>query len=160
MKINKISIIFISFLLNNISSFSENLYFEIEKPKIENFIVINIRGNPNHKTNKSYDFHRVEKGDYLNKIAKEYDKKTKKLVEINEIKNPDLIFPKQKIYLNNKKTLNMEEVPKYHIVKYGENIIEIASYYELDFKKLIELNDLRKENNYVLYPNQKLKLKE
>ena len=154
----KINLI-IGFILLNSIIFSENLYMELDTYSKDNLIIINIRGTPNKEV-KNYDFHRVIKGEYLNKIAKQYDKKTKTLVDINEIKNPDLIFPKQKIYLNKKKTLNMEEIPEYHIVQYGENIIEIASYYELDFKKLIELNDLRKENNYILYPNQKLKLKE
>lgn len=136
----------------------EKLKISVDKPILDNFIVINITGDGEKKAPpKDYRYHRVVKGETLGGIAMVYDKTTKRLVEINQIKNPDLIFPKQKIYLENKKDLDMTKIPEYHIVKPGENIIEIAYYYELDFRDVIRINKLR---TYVLQPNQKLKLKE
>lgn len=140
-----------------------DMKIEIEKP-LDNLIVINIvpdkdsdSWNYGEEDIENYEYHRVKKGEYLSKIANIHDKKVKKLVKINELKNPNLIFPKQKIYLNNKKSLDKAELPEYHIVQAGENIIEIAYYYEIDFIDIIRLNNLK---NLVLYPNQKLKLKE
>lgn len=136
----------------------EKLKIFVDKPILDNFIVINITGDGEKKApSKDYRYHRVVKGETLGGIAMVYDKTTKRLVEINQIKNPDLIFPKQKIYLENKQDLDMTKIPEYHIVKPGENIIEIAYYYELDFRDVIRINKLR---TYVLQPNQKLKLKE
>ncbi len=136
----------------------EKMKISVEKPILDNFIVINITGDGDKKViSKDFRYHRVVKGETLGGIAMVYDKTTKRLVEINQLKNPDLIFPKQKIYLENKQDLDMTKIPEYHIVKPGENIIEIAYYYELDFREIIRINKLR---TYVLQPNQKLKLKE
>ena len=163
MKINKILLL----LLISSSLYAQDMKMELQKP-LENLIVINIV--PDYDSDswnydnaeeaeeqKGYDYHRVKKGEYLSKIANIHDRKVKKLVQINEIKNPDLIFPKQKIYLNNKKPFNKAEIPEYHTVQAGENIVEIAYYYEIDFKELIRINNLKE---LIIYPNQRLKLKE
>lgn len=164
MKINKLIYLF----LISTSIFAQDMKMEIQKP-LENLIVINIIPDEdsdswNHDNYESasdekenYDFHRVKKGEYLLKIANIHNKKVNKLAKINELKNPDLIYPKQKIYLKNKKPFNKAEIPEYHIVQAGENIIEIAYFYEIDFKELIRLNNLKE---LIIYPNQKLKLKE
>ena len=147
--------IILTFLISNSFLFSQQeMKLEIVKPVVDNMLIINLIGIGEYE---DYEFHRVKKGDYLGKIAKDYNKKTKKLVEINELKNPNLIFPKQKIYLNNKKPFNLDEIPDFHIVESGENLIEIASFYELDFRNIMKLNEL---DSVVLYPKQKLKLKE
>lgn len=160
MKITK----FLLMLLLSTSVFAvSDMKIELEKP-LDNLIVINIvpdedsdSWNYGEEDIGRHEYHRVKKGEYLTKIASIHDKKVKKLVKINEIKNPNLIFPKQKIYLNNKENLDKSKLPEYHIVQAGENIIEIAYYYEIDFIDIIRLNNLK---NLVLYPNQKLKLKE
>lgn len=148
---------FILFILLSLSTLSQDMKIEIDKPILDNFIIINVLPDGKAPPPKEFPFHRVKKGETLGGIAYVYDKKTKTLVEINELKNPNLIFPKQKIYLENKKRLNLDEIPEFHIVQPGENIIEIAYFYELDFRDIIRINNL---NQLVLQPNQKLKLKE
>lgn len=156
--IKKQVLILLFFISTLIYAQKEKMKISVEKPILDNFIVINITGDGEKKTlPKEFRYHRVVKGETLGGIAMVYDKTTKRLVEINQLKNPDLIFPKQKIYLENKQELDITQVPEYHIVKPGENIIEIAYYYELDFREIIRINKLR---TYVLQPNQKLKLKE
>ena len=45
-------------------------------------------------------YYTVVSGDYLSKIARKYDTTWKKLTEINSIKNPNLIYPGQKLKIN------------------------------------------------------------
>lgn len=42
----------------------------------------------------------VEPGDTLSKIAKDHDTTVDALLKLNDIKNPDLIYPGQKIVLS------------------------------------------------------------
>lgn len=137
----------------------ENLRFEVEKID-ENLVLVNIVGVEKKEIKndfEEYPYHKVRKGEYLNKIAKDYQKRPAKLVQINELKNPNLIYPKQKIYLEKKKSVDIEKLPKYHIVRRGENIISIALEYELDWKQILRLNSLESVTD--IYPGQKIVLK-
>lgn len=49
------------------------------------------------KTEQEQEFHIVQSGDTLATIAKTYNTTINTLIELNEIKTPDLIFPNQKI---------------------------------------------------------------
>lgn len=138
----------------------QNLKFELITVD-ENLVVVNVLKLEDEIRNiilDEYPYHRVSRGEYLSKIAKIHDKKTKNLVRINELENPDLIYPKQKIYLLKKKKLNLNEVPEYYIVKKGENLISIAAEYELNWKDIKKINNL--ENITDIYPGQKIKLKQ
>lgn len=138
----------------------EELKFDLIKID-ENLIVVNISKLENEFKNQvtieEYPYHKVKRGDYLSKIAKNHDKKTKNLVKINELENPNLIYPKQKIYLERKKNINLNDIPEYYIVKKGENLISVALEYELNWKDLKRINNL--ENITDIYPGQKIKLK-
>lgn len=48
---------------------------------------------------KEPKYYIVKKGDWLRKIARMYNTTWKKLQELNQLKNPDLIYPNQKILL-------------------------------------------------------------
>lgn len=127
----------------------------------ENLVVVNISkltdDLKNESTENEYPYHRVVQGDYLSKIAKIHDKKTKNLVKINELENPNLIYPRQKIYLVRKRHLNLKDIPEYYTVKKGENLISIAVEYELNWKELKKINNL--ENITDIYPGQKIRLR-
>ena len=138
----------------------ENLRFEVEKID-ENLVLVNIVGVEKKEIKndfEEYPYHKVRKGEYLNKIAKDYQKRPAKLVQINELKNPNLIYPKQKIYLEKKKSIDIEKIPKYHIVQRGENIISIALEYELDWKQILRLNSLEKCNRYISWSKDSIKV--
>ncbi len=135
---------------------NEELKFEMKEID-ENFVVIKVIPKKIVVEEIKYPYHKVKKDEYLIKIARIYDKKTKKLIEINKLKNPNLIYPKQKIYLERKRTIIKENIPKYHIVKKGENLISISFDYDLDWKEVRKLNRL--ENITDIYPGQKIILK-
>lgn len=136
--------------------YKDELKFELKEID-ENFVVINVIPKKIVEEGIKYPYHKVKKDEYLIKIARIYDKKTKKLIEINELKNPNLLYPKQKIYLERKKPVIKENIPKYHIVKKGENLISISFDYDIDWKEVKKLNSL--ENITDIYPGQKIILK-
>lgn len=58
-----------------------------------------LNGWAKKETDKKYIYHEVSKGDTLSEIARKYDTTYQKLAEINNIKNPNLIFVGQKILI-------------------------------------------------------------
>ncbi len=136
--------------------YSDKLKFQMQEIDA-NLVLVSVVPEKIIVDELSYPYHTVKKDEYLIKIARIYDKKTKKLIEINELKNPDLIYPRQKIYLERKRPLKMEEVPEYHIVKKGENLVSISFDYDLDWKKVKKLNRL--DSVTAVYPGQKIRLK-
>ncbi|MBM7623902.1 L,D-transpeptidase family protein [Sporohalobacter salinus] len=56
-------------------------------------IYSNIKSNPN----PNYTIYKVQPEDTLYKIAHKFNTSVTKLIEINQLKNPDLIYPNQKL---------------------------------------------------------------
>lgn len=92
----------------------------------------------------------VKKGDTLSKIATMFKTTVNKLVQINKIKNPNLIFPGQKIEI----VSNASNSEKIHTVQRGETLWEIAKKYNTTVERLV--NDNRIQNPNLIYPGQKL----
>ena len=97
----------------------------------------------------------VKKGDNLTKIASMYGTTVQELVRLNAIKNPNLIYPNQKIIIKTKNNTNTESV--YYIVKKGDNLTKIAYMYGTTVQELVRLNAIKNPN--LIYPNQKLKIR-
>jgi len=93
----------------------------------------------------------VKKGDTLSGIANKYGTTVNKLVEINNISNPNLIYPGQKIKVNGSAT----QVITYTIKK-GDTLSEIAKKYNTTVDKLVKDNNIKDKNK--IYPGQKLKI--
>ncbi len=84
-------------------------------------------------TNKIYI---VKKGDTLSKIANIYHVSISNLVTWNNIKNPNLIYPGEKIII---KPLNNTDLIKYE-VKNKTNLNNIAKSYQISIYELKEIN--------------------
>lgn len=100
----------------------------------------------------------VKKGDTLSKIAALFKTAVSKLVQINKIKNPDLIFPGQKIKIEGaqqeEKKATKEVV---YVVKKGDTLWDIAKKYKTTVAKLAEDNKIKNPN--LIYPGQRLIIK-
>lgn len=97
------------------------------------------------------DTHTVVRGETLGGIAQRYGTTVAKLSELNGIKNPNLIYPGQKLKLPAKST------PSSHTVARGETLGGIAKRYGTTPEKLAKLNGLK--NPDLIYPGQKLRLR-
>lgn len=107
--------------------------------------------NPS-KSNKATDtFYTVKKGDTLSAIAKKYGTTVNNLVEINNIKNPNLIYPGQKIKIN-----GAVKPAKTYTVKKGDSLSNIAKRYNTTVNRLVNLNNIKNPN--LIYPGQKIRI--
>ena len=98
----------------------------------------------------------VKKGDTLSGIAKKYNTTYQKLAKDNNIENPNLIYPNQKIIIKQETTNNVSQETIY-IVKKGDTLSGIAKKYNTTYQKLAKDNNI--ENPNLIYPNQKIIIK-
>ena len=90
-----------------------------------------------------YQIYKVKRGDNLTKIAHMYGVTVSDLVKWNNIKNPNLIYPGQKIII--------KEAPKeYYKVVRGDTLSGIAKRYGLSLSEILALNPDIKNPNLIL----------
>ena len=104
----------------------------------------------------------VQNGDTLSQIARRYGMTVQEIVDINNIQNPDLIYPGEKLrILTNSTTQGNEERGTGSIiytVKRGNTLSQIARAYNVSVEHIVELNDIEDPN--LIYPGQKLRITE
>ncbi len=91
-------------------------------------------------------FHIVQSGDNLSKIAKQYGISVERLIAINDLKNPDRLMPGDRVLLS--------DAPVVHIVQRGETLSEIAKAYGVDTRQLAAWNGVADPNR--IRPGQEL----
>ena len=90
-----------------------------------------------------YQIYTVKRGDNLTKIASMYGVTVSDLVTSNNIKNPNLIYPGQKIII--------KDAPKeYYKVVRGDTLSGIAKRYGLSLSEILALNPDIKNPNLIL----------
>ena len=90
--------------------------------------------------------HIVQVGDTITSISNLYSIKKDFIIKLNNLKDENFIYVGQnlKISDSSQESKNNNDINnKYHIVQKGESITEISTKYGLNFKKLIEINNLR-----------------
>ena len=104
---------------------------------------------------KNYIEYIVKSGDTLSAIAQKYNTTYQKIAKDNNISNPNLIYPKQKlkIYTN----VSQETTETIYIVKSGDTLSEIAQKFNTTYQKIAKDNNISNPN--LIYPNQKLVIK-
>ena len=113
----------------------------------------------------SGDYYTVVKGDNLTKIAQRYGTTVANLVAWNGIKNPNLIYPGQKLRVRNGSAPAPKPTPKpapapaaqYYTVVKGDNLTKIAKRYGTTVNQLVAWNGIKNPN--LIYPGQKLRVK-
>ena len=117
---------------------------------------------PENYTLVSY---RIRRHDNLSKIAKRFNTNTRFLAKINHIKNPNSLYPGQRIKIPQSSLpirLAKLEVKKkrmqgdYYWVKKNDNLSKIAKRFDTNVTYLKSLNSIRDPNS--LYPGQKLRI--
>lgn len=109
-----------------------------------------IRTNSTSSEGSNNTVYIVKSGDTLSHIALRYNTTVNTLVRLNSIKNPNLIFPGQRIIINNS-SLSVSDGQNscgkilYKIV-YGDTLSEIALRYNTTIEELIKLNNIVNPN--------------
>nr|WP_317332495.1 LysM peptidoglycan-binding domain-containing protein [uncultured Romboutsia sp.] len=118
--------------------------------------VLKIPSNDNNSQEKPTKTYIVKSGDTLSEIAQKFNTTVAKLVELNNIQNPNLIYPGQVLKIPSNDNNSQEKPTKTYIVKSGDTLSEIAQKFNTTVAKLVELNNIQNPN--LIYPGQVLKI--
>lgn len=94
-------------------------------------------------------------GDTLSAIANLFNTTVREIVRVNNISNPNRIYPGNRLYLRVPASTPIAACESY-TVKRGDTIYGISSRLEIDQRDLISINQLSNPN--LIYPGQILKL--
>lgn len=97
----------------------------------------------------------VRAGDTLSKIAQKFNTTYQKIAKDNNISNPNLIYPNQKLKIYTSVLQETNEI--IYIVKSGDTLSAIAQKYNTTYQKIAKDNNISNPN--LIYPNQKLVIK-
>lgn len=134
--------------------YTEQIFLEESSqiPNIEN------AGTYNTKT----IYYTVKKGDTLSEIALEYGTTVSEIADINNISNPNLIYPGEVIRILTNSTVYGAETRQTGSITYtvqrGNTLSQIARAYNVTVNHIVELNNI--ENPNLIYPGQKLRITE
>ncbi len=90
--------------------------------------------------------HIVQVGDTITSISNLYSIKKDFIIKLNNLKDENYIYVGQnlKIYDSSKESKPNKDINNnYHLVQKGESLTEISIKYGLNFKELIEINNLK-----------------
>ena len=109
---------------------------------------INVNSSSNNDNNPSSSIvYTVIRGDTLSEIAARYDTTVSKLASDNNISNPNLIYPGQRIIINSNTTALGNECGKIlYTIKRGDTLSEIANRYDTTVSELTSLNNISNPN--------------
>ncbi len=135
--------------------YTENIFLSDTNsiPKIENQV-------QNFNTN-TQDYI-VQRGDTLSEIALKFGTTVQELVELNNIANPNLIFPGQVLKIITNSTINGQETRAtgsiVYTVQRGNTLSQIAQNYGVSVAHIVEINDIQNPN--LIFPGEKLRITE
>ena len=107
-------------------------------------------------------YYTVQRGDTLYSIAARYGTTVQEIASINNITNPNLIYPGQILRILSNSTVNGFETRGTGSITYtvrrGNTLSQIARAYGVSVSHLQELNDIQNPN--LIYPGQKIRITE
>ncbi|MDI9217765.1 LysM peptidoglycan-binding domain-containing protein, partial [Clostridium tertium] len=95
----------------------------------------------------------VKDGDTLSGIAQMYGTTAERLAQINNISDPNLIYPGETIVISNGSSNNSV---KSYIVKEGDTLSEIAQRYGTTWEHLAKINNISDPN--LIYPGETIRI--
>lgn len=118
--------------------------------------------NPNQTFNTQSIFYTVQPGDTLSEIAQRYGTTVQEIASINNIANPNLIFPGQVLRILTNSTINGSETRGAGSITYtvrrGDTLSQIARAYGVTVAHIVEINNIQNPN--LIFPGEKLRITE
>ena len=96
----------------------------------------------------------VQPGDTLSGIAAAYDTTYQHLAAINNIANPDLIYPGEKILIDSNQSSSAASTETVYVVQAGDTLSGIAARYGTTYQHLAAINNIA--NPDLIYPGEKI----
>ena len=144
----KLTFILFTFFLNFFNPFfiKAEEVIDLSNDQIEN----KIEGeSPINEELEVKKIHIVKEGDTITSISKLYSTEKDLIIKLNDLKDENYIYVGQNLKLSDsqQEINNYAEINSYHIVQKGESLTEISTKYGLNFKYLIEINNLKKPDS-------------
>nr|MBN1228252.1 LysM peptidoglycan-binding domain-containing protein [Anaerolineae bacterium] len=118
-------------------------------------LIIPVGGDWQATTGRRVDYHVVQQGDTLYRIALAYGLRMADLVAFNNLSDENAIYVGQRLALSGEAAVSDgAELPGYHLVQSGESLSTISRQYGVSLSDLIELNRLF--NPGLIYAGQRL----
>lgn len=116
--------------------------------------------NPNDSINTETIFYTVQAGDTLSEIASRYGTTVQELVDINNLANPNLIYPGETLRIATNSTVQGSETRGTGSITYtvqrGNTLSQIANTYGVTVSQIAETNNIQNPN--LIYPGEKLRI--
>ncbi|HOA96804.1 LysM peptidoglycan-binding domain-containing protein [Acetivibrio saccincola] len=96
----------------------------------------------------------VRPGDTLASIANRFNTTVAAIVRANNIENPDLIYPGQRLIIPRMPMQPGPGFPRVYIVQPGDTLFSIANRFNVSLQRLIAVN--RIENPDIIYPGMRI----
>ena len=122
-------------------------------------IPTNSRGNLSAPSSRHYiKTYIVQSGDTLTSIAKKFNTTVDKIALLNNITNPNLIYPGQilKIETSINSSIRGYNFNTMYTVQKGDTLLGISRKLDVDYKELIQKNDITNPN--LIYSGEVLKI--
>ena len=136
----KLPFILFAFIINffNPNFIKAEEIIDLSNNQIENTTKIN---STNNEISDLKKIHIVKVGDTITGISKFYSIKKDFIIKLNNLKNENYIYVGQNLKISDPSQESKNN--NYHIVQKGESLTEISTKYDLNFKELIEINNLK-----------------
>lgn len=108
--------------------------------------------NDEETENKGYITYKIVKGDTLGEIALRHGTTVQELTNINNIKNPNLIFVGQIILI----PANFNTKCELYTIKYGDTLTKIAQKFSTTIGKIAQANNIKNVN--IIYAGDTIKI--
>ena len=95
----------------------------------------------------------VKSGDTLSKIAREYGTTVSEIANLNNISNPNLIYPGEQFTIKTNGSINNSNTIVYTVVS-GDTLSKIAYKYNTTVSNLVAINNISNPN--LIYPGEKI----
>ena len=109
-------------------------------------------------TSSTSTYYTVRRGDNLYRIARRYGTTIGSIVKLNNIPNPNLIYPGQRLLIRREVRPNDTHASgsTFYMVGRGDNLTYIANRYHTTVANLVRLNKIQNPN--LIYPGQILRI--
>ncbi len=133
-----------------------NLIYPGERLRIHTNSTVN--GSEDRQMNEIV--YTVDAGNTLSQIARAYNVTVESLVELNNITNPNLIYPGEKIRIKESDSMFLNPVNstnnEYYIVKRGDTLYSIARMYGVPLSRILQNNSITNPN--LIFPGQRIRI--
>lgn len=110
-----------------------------------------------NKKDNYYKIIKVSKGDTLSKIAIRYNTSIEEIVELNKIRNRNLIYIGEKLKIYESKYNNIGETNHYiYTVKRGDTLSGISRKFRINLRNIIKINNIKNPN--LIYAGERLRV--